>query len=259
MTQRNYSNILANYTLTSPFSPSRKNPKTGKWQPHNGVDLAATAGTARTICLNETTQLGAAVVTGSSYQWSSVPAGFSSTLANPTVAPLVTTTYTVVETNPSMVCTNSNSVVVSLNPAPAAVAGTPTSICLNESTTLGATAVAGSTYSWSSSPSGFSSTSANPTVSPLVTTTYTVVETITATAWPRAASCTTSATPVITAARWRCRRCGRARSSMSKALARDPTAARTARPPSRQPSRRSAPPGAGWCSCPMGSTSSPRG
>jgi PKD repeat protein len=53
----------------------------------------------------------------------------------------------------------------------------PEPICLNELTHLHANATGGSqnyTYSWSSSPAGFSSTLANPDATPLVTTTYTV-------------------------------------------------------------------------------------
>jgi len=142
---------------------------------------AAVAGANRAICLNTSTILGTASVTGSTYSWTSVPAGFISTLANPTVAPLVNTTYTIVETITASGCINSNSVVVTVNPLPAAVAGPDRAICLNTSTTLGASAVTGNTYSWTSVPLGFTSTVANPVVTPLVTTTYTVVETITAT------------------------------------------------------------------------------
>lgn len=76
----------------------------------------AVAGADRTICLNASTTLGAAAVTGSTYSWSSVPAGFTSTEANPTVIPLVTTIYTVIETITATGCTNSNSVVVTVNP-----------------------------------------------------------------------------------------------------------------------------------------------
>ena len=79
---------------------------------------AAIAGSNRTICQNENTQIGAATVAGSSYSWTSVPAGFTSTTANPTVTPLVSTTYTLVETISSTGCTNSNSVVVTVNPVP---------------------------------------------------------------------------------------------------------------------------------------------
>ncbi len=142
---------------------------------------AATAGAARQICLNTATTLGAAAVTGSTYNWTSVPAGFTSTLANPSVTPLVTTTYTVTETITASRCINSNSIVVTVNPLPAATAGVDRPVCLNTSTTLGAAAVTGSTYSWTSVPAGFTSTLANPFVTPLVTTIYKVTETITAT------------------------------------------------------------------------------
>jgi len=144
---------------------------------------AAVAGADRAFCLNapSTTTLGAAPVTGSTYSWTSVPLGFTSTVANPIVTPLVTTTYTVVETITATGCTNLHSVLVTINPLPNAVAGPDRAICLNTSTTLGAAAITGNTYSWTSVPAGFISTLANPTVTPLIYTTYTVVETITAT------------------------------------------------------------------------------
>ena len=50
-------------------------------------------------------------------------------------------------------------------------------IFAGQSTTLGATAVSGSSYSWISNPLGFTSSSANPTVTPAINTTYTVEET----------------------------------------------------------------------------------
>jgi hypothetical protein len=68
--------------------------------------------------LNESTQIGSAAVSGSTYSWTSAPAGFTSTAANPTVTPLVTTTYTVVETITATGCTDTNSVVVTVNPLP---------------------------------------------------------------------------------------------------------------------------------------------
>lgn len=152
----------------------------------------AISGADRAICLNESTTLGAAAVTGNTYAWTSVPAGFTSALANPTVSPLSTTTYTVAETITATACTNSHSVVVTVNPLPLAAAGTDRAICLNESTTLGATAVTGNTYSWTSVPAGFTSLVANPAVAPLLTTTYTITETITAT------GCTNTHSVVVT-------------------------------------------------------------
>ena len=134
------------------------------------------AGDDRSICLNSGTTLGRPAVTGNTYSWSSVPAGFTSTLANPTVFPIVTTTYTVIETTASG-CSGVNSVAINVYTAPVAIAGDDRNICLNSNTQIGASSVNGNTYSWSSVPAGFTSTLSNPTVKPLLTTIYTVVET----------------------------------------------------------------------------------
>jgi len=91
-------------------------------------------------------------------------------------------TYTVTAKNTAGCISTGIIVTINTQPAtPAAVAGADRTIFLNESTQIGAIAVPGSTYSWSSVPDGFNSTEANPSVTPLVTTTYSVVETITAT------------------------------------------------------------------------------
>jgi hypothetical protein len=160
---------------------------------------AAAAGANRAICLGASTTLGAAAVPGSTYSWTSVPAGFTSTLANPSVSPLVNTTYTITETIMATGCSKSNSVVVTVNPLPAAAAGANRAICLGASTTLGAAAVPGNTYSWTSVPAGFTSILANPSVSPLVNTTYTVTETITATGCSRSNSVVVTVVPMPTA------------------------------------------------------------
>jgi len=68
---------------------------------------------------------------------------------------------------------------VEIKAIPAVVAGYSRGICIGNSTILGATAVSGNTYLWSASPTDASlteTTSAQPTVSPTVTTTYTLVE-----------------------------------------------------------------------------------
>jgi len=77
---------------------------------------AAIAGEDRAICLNTSTQIGAENVPGSTFSWSSVPFGFTSTLPNPVVTPQETTTYTVVEIITASGCSNSNSVVVTVKP-----------------------------------------------------------------------------------------------------------------------------------------------
>ncbi len=142
---------------------------------------AAVAGTDRVINLNSSTQIGVAAVTGSIYSWTSSPAGFSSTLANPTVTPLVNTVYTLTETNSITGCANLHNVTVTLETQPDAQAGVNRTICQNSSTQIGAAAIPGRTYSWISSPVGFTSTLADPTVTPAITTTYTLTETINST------------------------------------------------------------------------------
>ncbi len=54
-----------------------------------------------------------------SYAWTSSPAGFTSTLQNPTANPTANTTYTVVITNTGLGCSSSASVSVNVNPLPA--------------------------------------------------------------------------------------------------------------------------------------------
>jgi len=156
----------------------------------------AVVGSDHAICLNETTQIGATAVPGNTYNWTSVPAGFTSTVADPTVSPTETTTYTLTETIPATGCQNSHSVIITVNPLPAAVTGADHAICLEESTNIGAPGVSGNSYSWSSVPVGFTSNEANPTVSPNVTTTYTLVETIIETGCSNTHSVTVTVNPL---------------------------------------------------------------
>src|SRR6185437_4129885 len=57
-----------------------------------------------------------------------------------------------------------------VNPLPVVKAGGSQSVCSGSSVKIGATATSGYSYSWTSNPSGFTSTSANPPVSPTVKT-----------------------------------------------------------------------------------------
>lgn len=188
-----FTSVLANPTVTPLVSTTytllETVVATGCTNSHNVVVSvnappalpAANAGVNRVICLNSSTQIGSVAVAGNTYCWTSFPVGYASTVANPIVKPTVTTTYTLVETVTATGATNSHSVIVTVNALPAAVAGANRTISLNSNTQIGAAAVVGSSYSWTSSPAGFISTTANPTVSPKVTTTYMLVETNTAT------------------------------------------------------------------------------
>src|SRR6185312_13494627 len=115
------------------------------------------------------------------YSWTSIPSGYSSTASSASVNPSGTTTYILTESNPITSCSNTKSVVVTVNPLPSANAGTNASICSGSSINIGSSAISGNAYSWVSSPSGLTSTSSNPAVSPTSTTSYTVTEKVTST------------------------------------------------------------------------------
>src|SRR5205807_2343372 len=134
--------------------------------------------------------------TGSTYSWVSSPSGFTSTAANPSVNPTVTTTYTLTENITATGCNKSNSVTITVNPLPAAFVISNAAICTGSSILIGATVVTGSTYSWISAPSGFTSTLANPSVNPTTTTTYTLTETITNTGCSKSNSVTITVNPL---------------------------------------------------------------
>ena len=153
---------------------------------------SASAGSPSTICNGSSASIGAGSTSGHTYSWTSSPSGFTSTASNPSVSPTTTTTYSLTETITATGCTNTNSIVITVNPLPSASAGSNTSICVGNSTTIGASFTSGHTYSWISAPTGFTSTTSNPSVSPSITTTYTLTETITAT------GCTNANSVVIT-------------------------------------------------------------
>ena len=128
------------------------------------------------ICIGNSISIGTTAVTGSSYSWTSSFTGFSATVSNPSVNPTSTSSYTLTETNANG-CVNSNTVNITVNPLPAVSVISNTAICTGNSISIGAAAVTGSTYSWASSVSGFSSTAANPSVSPTSTRSFTLTET----------------------------------------------------------------------------------
>jgi gliding motility-associated-like protein len=131
--------------------------------------LSASGGT--TICNGQSATISATVTGGSgaiSYTWSNS----SSTANSQTVSPSATTTYTVFATD-SLGCTSAQqSITVTVNPllSVTASASQPT-VCAGGSSTLTAAATGGDgnyTYTWNPS------LGAGNTVSPIVTTTYTV-------------------------------------------------------------------------------------
>jgi hypothetical protein len=82
------------------------------------------------LCGGDSSQLSTVAFGGSgtyTFSWSSVPPGFTSTLQNPKVAPLDTTTYIVVVSDGNL--THHDTTRVSVIPPPAAFAGNDTTVC----------------------------------------------------------------------------------------------------------------------------------
>jgi hypothetical protein len=146
-----------------------------------GLPSAYTGGN-KTICKGDTIRLGTVFITGHSYTWTSRPTGIISATSDPLVKPDTTSTYYLSETITATGCTKTDSSVITVYPKPSAQLIPDKSICAGDSILLRtATATPGNTYSWTSKPTGFTSTVNNPVVSPLTTTKYYLTETIKAT------------------------------------------------------------------------------
>jgi gliding motility-associated-like protein len=141
------------------------------------VTLTVAAATVSTspdqiICLGDAATL-TAEQTGTPGQFNWQPGNQNT--ASIQVSPTVTTIYTV-RLSFGDDCTALDSVVVSVFPAPVIAVAQDTALCLGGTVNLNlAPAEPGVTYSWSSTPAGFTSTQANPTLAPTQTTTYRLV------------------------------------------------------------------------------------
>ena len=150
--------------------------------------LIAHPGTPQSMCLGFCHAIGGSpTATGGTgpyfYNWSPATGLDCTNCANPNACPTTTTTYFLTVTD-NLGCTDTTHVVVTIYPLPVANAGSPNpqTICSGNNVTLGGSPTAsggtpGYSYSWTSNPGSFTSTSANPIVTPLVTTTYHVTVT----------------------------------------------------------------------------------
>jgi len=127
-----------------------------------------------TICKNFPTQLTASGSLPGTYTWNTGQTG-----QNIEVQPGVTTTYTVVYTYGDN-CQLTDDVVVNVQgEGPAIVFPTDTELCPGDSVQLNSVATPGATYSWTSTPPGFSSSQATPPAfSPNQSTQYNVTATL---------------------------------------------------------------------------------
>jgi gliding motility-associated-like protein len=141
----------------------------------------ADAGLDQTICNGDNAVIGGSPTSttpGATFAWNNGASLSSATAANPTATPSITTTYTVTVTHPNG-CTNTDQLTITVNPTPIVDAGADQSICIGQSTAIGGspTGPAGATYSWTPSATLNNASIANPTATPVVTTTYTVTVT----------------------------------------------------------------------------------
>ena len=129
------------------------------------------AGADQVICLGDAIQIGSAGDPTHTYSWVSNPAGFTSSIANPTVSPTVTTTYTLTETVTSTGCSESQSMTVTVEQTPVISAGADDTICENTTNYVLSSAsgpASGVTYLWESDGDGSfnDDTLRNPTYTP---------------------------------------------------------------------------------------------
>jgi len=137
----------------------------------------ANAGPDKNICMGDSTSIGTPALPGNTYSWSPAAGLNSSTDAQPNASPSVPTTYIVTVTNTAFSCTNTDTVFVNVAPAPIANTGPNKSICIGDSTSIGAPAVAGITYAWLPAAGLSSATSSQPNASPAGSITYTLTVT----------------------------------------------------------------------------------
>ena len=135
------------------------------------------------FCLGDSATFGEAFIANYSYAW------YSNLSVNPSVPidnsnqitlnfnQVNTQIFTYRITNATTGCFVEDTFEIVTDPLPVAQVISDTTICEFESINVGAASVLGHTYSWSSIPVGFTSTSSNPLVTPTVTTTYVLTET----------------------------------------------------------------------------------
>jgi gliding motility-associated-like protein len=153
----------------------------------------ANAGNDTILCNGSIVTIGSTALTGVNYNWLPATDLNSTTIAQPTVTPNTTTTYTV--TASANGCTKSDKVIVTVLPyqTPIANAGTSKTLCLGDTINIGSSATAGFTYAWSPINYLSNADGSNPFAFPKQTTLYTLIVTDTASGY----LCKTSGTDSI--------------------------------------------------------------
>lgn len=123
-----------------------------------------------TVCAGASVQLFA--TGGSSYSWTPAASLNNPNISNPVAIPVTTTTYYVTVTGLNS-CTNNDSVKIDVRSPSLFSVNSPLNTCLFVPVQLSATG--GDTYLWSPSQGLNNATTASPTATPTITTTYNVL------------------------------------------------------------------------------------
>ncbi len=131
----------------------------------NPTPAAPTASVNTPLCVGATANFTASTIAAATYSWTG-PSAFTSAIQNPSIAGITVAnagTYSVNVTVGG--CKSPNgTVTLVVNPLPAAPTATAnTPLCVGQTLNLGASTIAGATYSWSG-PSAFSSALQNPSI-----------------------------------------------------------------------------------------------
>ena len=182
------SNPTATPTITTTYTLTATNTASGCSASNTVivyVDKAlptAVAGADGTVSCTQNTSgwaIGGASVANMSYLWNPISGLSSSTTSNPTANPTSTTSYTLTITSTVNNCTATDAVNVTVNKTPpTANAGSDGTItCTVASVSIGAANDPTLTYNWTPTLGLSSSSISNPTATPTVTTSYTLVVT----------------------------------------------------------------------------------
>lgn len=142
----------------------------------NGQQPQYVIGEDKAICIGASVNLGGEAGPGSFYNWTSVPGGFTSTIADPVATPTQSTTYYLEVQNGSCPVSSFDSIKIAVYNPPVLKIQSDTAICNGQSVQLASSIVQPEVvYTWTPNAGALSdSTLANPIATPPQTTLYTL-------------------------------------------------------------------------------------
>ena len=108
----------------------------------------ADAGTDKTICPNNTVQIGTSPQSGFTYNWRSIPSGFNSNKSNPTDVPSTTTKYIIEKTVTGTSCSDLDTVMVNVSSIPTPAIQGLDNLCNGNTLNYTTVSNSGNIYSW---------------------------------------------------------------------------------------------------------------